>query len=418
MMRLFSTLLLLPFFAFSHVDNESNFYKTPTGLKIVEDFKDTYNVDDDFKTDDSQKLQKAIDSISSAGGGKLIIRKGSYSFVEVWLKSNVHIEVEDEVVIRPTNKTSLKNHAIFYLSSKHENPIRNVSFTGTNGVPVIDLRYSENKRVRVFHIRNVHNFLLSDFNILDNHTLFASIEFLPLELNGKLFTPLNGVIKNIKSLNVADYGYGLVQLRTGENLLFKNLSGIGGTTLRLEGHLKSLRSVGGKANMHNIIGRNISCVKGNSAVMLSPHYIFNGHVDVADITALGCGFGVRIDNGFANKEEKLLGLTSGYFAKTSKIKNVNVTFTPSQAQIKPKHFKYIPCELRSSIASEPIIDFPHGDSFNGPTVAAVINTASYEIDFSKDDITSASGLANSLLLITEKDEIKESECSFPKNVDK
>jgi hypothetical protein len=401
----FVIVFLVPLLGFCQIDNEDNFYKAPTSFKVVKNLQTDFNVDSSFETDDSEKLQKAINFISKNGGGKLIIPKGNYSFADIVLKSNIHIEIDSEVVIRPFKRSNDRNYFIFLLSSDTKEPIENVSVSGIDGQFTMDVSHVENKRVRCFSIRNIHNFKISNFKIIDNYTLFASLEFLPLEIKkeDKLYSSKNGLIKNIDGLGIADYGYGLVQVRTGKNILFLNLSGIGGTTLRLEGHLKVLRAIGGKDNMEHIIGRNISCEKGNAALMLSPHYIYNGLVDVRDITAIGCGFAVRIDTGFANKDEKKLGLKPGYFSPESVVSNVKAIFAKTEAQVKPKHYKFMPCNLRSEIHKTPITPFPHGDSYNGPSIAAVVYASNYKINFSKEDIVFAKGFQDNFVLVTKKD---------------
>jgi len=194
---------------------------------------------------------------------------------------------------------------------------------------------------------------------------------------------------DIEGKGIADYGYGLIQVRTGHNMMFKNLGGIGGTTLRLEGHLNVLRAPGGRDNMSNILGRDIRCTNGNSALMLSPHYIFNGVIDVRNITAVGCGFGVRLESGFLNKEEKDLniGLSEGHFDSNSVVDNITATYVNDIAQIKPKHYELMPCNLRSLIKDTPINPLPHGDSYNGPSIAAVNDGPNYTINFDRNNIT-------------------------------
>ncbi|XMO85914.1 hypothetical protein AAFN75_14075 [Algibacter sp. AS12] len=405
-------LVFIPFLGFGQIDKESNFYTEPISFKVTKNLKTDFKVDALFETDDSKELQKAIDCISEKGGGKLIIPKGNYSFTDIVLKSNVHIEIDSDAVIRPFKRSNNKNYFIFLLSSDTKEPIENASVVGVNGQFTIDLSHTEHKKVRCFSIRNVHNFKLSNFKIIDNYTLFASLEFLPLEIkNGdKLYSSKNALIKNIDGLGIADYGYGLVQVRTGKNMLFKNLSGIGGTTLRLEGHLKILRAFGGKDNMEHIIGRGIRCEKGNSALMLSPHYIHNGLVDIRDISGIGCGFAVRIETGFANKDEKVLGLKPGYFSPESVVSNVKATFASSEAQIKPKHYKFMPCNLRELISEKPITPFPHGDSYNGPSIAAVVYNSNYKINFSKKEVVLAEGFQDNQVVVTNEDAIKDSDC--------
>ena len=58
-------------------------------------------VDDGAKTNQSALLQKAINDVAAAGGGRLILPKGTYRFAKVYLKSNVHLLIEKDTVIKP-----------------------------------------------------------------------------------------------------------------------------------------------------------------------------------------------------------------------------------------------------------------------------------------------------------------------------
>lgn len=58
-------------------------------------------VDDDAQSNQSDILQKAIDDVAAAGGGRLILPKGTYRFARILLKSNVHLLIEKDTVIKP-----------------------------------------------------------------------------------------------------------------------------------------------------------------------------------------------------------------------------------------------------------------------------------------------------------------------------
>ena len=58
-------------------------------------------VDDGAESNQSERLQKAIDEVSAKGGGRLIVPKGVYRFGGINLKSNVHLLVEKDTVIKP-----------------------------------------------------------------------------------------------------------------------------------------------------------------------------------------------------------------------------------------------------------------------------------------------------------------------------
>jgi len=375
---------------------ESDYYTPPTRFVQNKNLRTDYGVDNNFNTNDSRKLQNAIDFISENGGGKLIIPAGKYSFESIWLKSNVHIVVNRGAIIRPAarSNTRQRNYSIFHVTSEEgqRNPIRNVSITSSGGKFLIDLSLArgDGKRVRVFDIRNVHNLLLSNFKIKDFHTRFASLEFLPLELPGveRLFSARKVLVKNLEGIGSADYGYGLIQIRSGKQMMFRNLGGIGGTTLRLEGHLKVFERPGGRDNMEDIVGRGIRCKNGNAALMLSPHYINNGIVDIRNISSINCGFAARLENAFTTSRERELGLTNGRFHPRSVVSGIKATFHNSLAQLKTKHYNLIPCSLRRFIQPNAITPSPDGvPSFNGPSVAAVTDATNYTINFKRNSVT-------------------------------
>ena len=58
-------------------------------------------VDDNARTNQSDVMQKAIDAVAAAGGGRLVIPKGTYRFANVLLKSNVHLLIKKDTVIKP-----------------------------------------------------------------------------------------------------------------------------------------------------------------------------------------------------------------------------------------------------------------------------------------------------------------------------
>ena len=205
--------------------------------------------------------------------------------------------------------------------------------------------------------------------------------------DNNLWIATNILIKNIEG--TGDAAYGLVHIRSGNQMMFKNLGGIGGTTLRLEGHLDIFESkVGGADNMSNIVGRGIRGENGNAAVMLSPHYINNGIVDIRNISYVSCGFAVRIENAFATKREQALGLRNGRFDSKSVISGITASFGNTNAQLKEKHYKYLPCSLRSFLQKTPMSPDPvdHTRNFNGPSIAAVVNSANYAINFDEKTV--------------------------------
>lgn len=126
----------------------------------------------------------------------------------------------------------------------------------------------------------------------------------------------------------------------------------------------------------NLVGKNISCDDGNCAVMVSPHAMTNGVVRVDGVKSEGCGFAVRVEGGFVSKKYQTEGLKPGTFAEGSFVKNIEASFGKN-AQLKQKHLKYASVKLDELIKVPDEIEF--GDPFVGPSIAAVLNDANYEV---------------------------------------
>ena len=267
-----------------------------------------------------------------------------------------------------------KSFAIFSVGRDDE-LVENVSIRGVNGRFVVNLPSYE-PGIRVVETGRARNFLYSDIDVYDHLTKFSSLTFGALSKSkSEFFIPENGEVRNISTYN-SHYGYGTVQAQAASNVLFENLHGIGGTTLRLETGLASMNDlqIGG---LSNIVGRDISCENGNSAVMISPHSMHNGQVHIDGAQSKSCGFAVRIGKGFISKKQKNPNLTIGTFAEGSSVRNVHAVFG-YEAQLKSKHFKYIPVELQKNISSSPL-DEMGGIIYQGPAVAAVGNLANYKV---------------------------------------
>ncbi|MGJ8731971.1 MAG: hypothetical protein ACSHW4_02465 [Cellulophaga sp.] len=385
---------------------EKDFYTPPTSYAVTKDLVTDYGVDKIFSTDDSQKFQKAIDDVSAKGGGKLLIPKGNYSVSNVKLKSNVHIIVSDEAVIRPSIRPNTdKNYAMFTFG-KESDVIKNVSFSSASSNKfIVDLTKANNPNVAVFNFNNVDNFSISDFKILDKLTKFSSVTMGITKFNDKYFWPRNGVVKNANTLN-SDYGYGLVQVQAAKNVLYKKLKGTGGVTLRLETGWTFMNDLQ-KGGVEDMFGENISCTNGNAAVMVSPHAMHNGKVYVNGITANSCGFAVRLEGGFVSKKYSTPGLTKGTFSNVT-ISNVKATYGNKEAQLKPKHYKYMPCNLRSLINENPIV--AEGESYNGPSISAIVNTPNYTVNLDENSVEGI-GFVEDYVIVTDEQAKTSEQCN-------
>jgi hypothetical protein len=329
----------------------------------------------EFRSDgsDSETLQKAIDDVSNKGGGVVQIPAGTYSFKNIALKSDVHLEIDKGAVIQPAIDGDTKSFSIFNLGVDGD-PVENISIRGTGGRYTVELPAYE-PGIRVFSFKQVRNFHVSNVNIIDHLTKFSCFQFgTSATSKDGIWRPTQGTIAHANVTGAA-YGYGLVQLQSAESVLFEDLSGTGGVTLRLETGEKKMNNsqIGG---MDHIIGKNIACTDGNAAAMISPHSMENGVVQLDGIKSIGCGFGVRIESGFIAKKYSTPGLERGTFAKGSYVKNVDATFG-TNAQLKSKHFKYMPAQLKNQI--QDASESEDGESVRGPSIAGVVNDANYTV---------------------------------------
>ncbi|MCG9793701.1 glycoside hydrolase family protein [Flavobacterium algicola] len=361
----------------AQIDKESNFYKVVKNAGIQKNLVKDYKAVATFESNSTTKLQKSIDEVAKNGGGTIVLPKGNYLLSPVALKSDVHIKIDKDAVIRFVKEG--KTSTVFLFGEKNEGTVKNVSVTCSDDKKkyTVDFENSGDDPA-LFQLGNVENFLISGFEVKDNFTKFSSIRLGISEYNGEYFYPTNGVVKNCSTIN-SHYGYGLVQSQAGRNLLFKDLSGIGGATLRLETGAKLVNDlqIGGN---HDIVVRNISCKNGNSVVMLSPHAMKNGKVDIDGVYGESCGFTLRIENGFiATKYNVDDNIKVGGFENVV-AKNIKAVYGV-ESQLKSKHFKFMPCELVSQLHLAPenmnrpaIADMP---IYLGPSIGAVVDTDNY-----------------------------------------
>lgn len=314
--------------------------------------------------DDSAALQKAIDEMTATSrGGKICIPSGIYYVSGVAIKSNVHLELDKGTTIRPENESG----AVFSIGANSA-AVSNVSVrckTGEAGDRfAVDLSaVKPSVSATAVMAQNVDNFLISDINVVETSTVHSALRFNMATYNGDYFFPRNGVVKNVDDFG-AHNGYGTVQVGGGTHILFDNITGTGGVTLRLESGSGGLKAVSG--SMFDIVGRNITCTNGLAAVMISPHAMKNGTVDIDGVFSDSCRSAVRIDRGDTRN-----GSSPGHFAADSVVKNVTAVYG-TNAQLKFGSCKWVPVELRDQISAGLN---PDGISYSGPACCAVIYTA-------------------------------------------
>ena len=358
--------------------------------------------------DDSLTFQNAIDAVNAdtfAGGGKVIVNAGTYRILEVDLKSNVHIEVNSGVTLMPYNPSTTANNGLF--NADANTGINNFSIIGVGGNFNVDLSaFGPTMRLRVINFKYCGNFKIANFNITDNYTEFSSLAF------GSNYTttgtgedrritsirgvPNSGIIENI-SMTKGHYGYGLIQTQAGKNLLFRNLSTVGGAALRLETGFSLLQYTElfdfEDLKLDDIWARNIACTNGQSALQISPHTLDQGYFNAENITTTSCEMAIVWAAGFTTNQEEIDGLTVGSFDSTSKIRNVTANFGQN-AQMRGSRLRYIPCQLRVErsggigVATTLNVD---GESRTAPSPGAVLSEEDrlgyYALDFPDTEVT-------------------------------
>jgi len=300
-------------------------------------------------------MQKALDDVAEKGGGRVIIPKGNYAFANVEIRSNTHLLVEEGAVIKPFMPSNPDAGVCVFLIGSGKNAARNVSIRGLSGRFTIDFRGAAYTcRIRAIIVGDVVNFLLSDINIQDCHSIFSAITLSASEAEKRGFVgATDGTIKDCSIFN-ASIGYGLVQAHMAKRVLFENLYALGGVTMRLECGVRptSPEQLGG---LFDLEGRNIKCENGYVALLLGPHSTHCGVVKVDGIEAISCEFAVKFTGGFVSKNPNKVargeGPEPGTFAKGTTVKNIRAVFG-MDAQRSPKHLPYTPVELREHVVED------------------------------------------------------------------
>ena len=347
-------------------------------------------VDDGAESNQSERLQKAIDEVSAKGGGRLIVPKGVYRFAKVYLKSNVHLLIEKDTVIKPYWPEGTKT-VVFILDFEDTSGrgpkkrgaefIENVSIRGLGGRFIVD--YSDRERregegIRTVLCRMVRNFLISDLDIKDNFTVYCGLTMTPTRSqdknvkNWKISRATDGTIRNCRIFN-ASPGYGLVQLHGAQSLHFEDLYAKGGVTLRLE-----TGAVGDHTAVFDITAKNITSENGRCAVMFGPHSANNGLVHVDGVTARSSTYAITIGRGNVKKAEQARNPSAkpGRFADGCSIRNIHAVFG-KDAQVKTHEMMNIPEEYYDDLRLRKVTKF-----FDGPSIGAVkdYTNGTYRVD--------------------------------------
>lgn len=322
------------------------------------------------------KINNAINTITARPNGGIVkIPQGIHRLDgPVIVKSNVHISIHENAVIKPT-RAFAGIFQIGYAGRANQRKITNVRVfsSGPSRYTIDYASFPPSAKVAAFELGWVENFKIEDALIRDNKTFLSGISLTPPAGGSYERKSKNGIVENCDIKN-SDYGYGLVQVQVGENILFKNLNGEGGVTLRFESGFKILRDAGRTVGTSTrLFAYKIRCVRGNAAVMVSPHTKVQGTAVIKDITSIDCGFAARIDKGFAEA-----GFAAGTFQSVTiggkLVIKRNANENKNLAQIKQKHYKFYPYDFWRPKAFTwfPLVGGKDPDARKAPAIAPLL----------------------------------------------
>lgn len=305
-------------------------------------------------------LQALIDNVSSQTTGGTIQLSGNVQLTNIYLKSNVHIDIAKGTVIK--GDTALTKAAIFEIGDT-ASLVQNVKLFCSQSDRtkpneditekfVFDLTdFGMNGKVRAIMLSNVTNFWLSDIYIKDALTQFNGITMNPYIIQTStdntvhaglrdykvLGSPSKGDVRNIYGKD-QHYGYGLIQIQSARDVNFIKLSGNGGVILRMESG-SGIQFVGTDndqelGTIKGIKASDISQTNGYAAVMMSPHGRINGDVYLENIKSTSSAFAAVMATGFFDSELKdtngdlvdPVKFKKGRFTGPIIIKNVDAVF--------------------------------------------------------------------------------------------
>lgn len=294
---------------------------------------------------DTDRLNDLIEELSQKGGGKIFIKKGDYLIKDVYLKSNIHITIEEGTTFSMDHDKwhkGIKNF-LFNLGMLEGQPVvENVKIIGLGTVstrPKMILNKPKNNFFRAIAIGYVKNVLVENLTVDDHLTKGAAIAFNPVKVDDDNATIAENVTITNVELTGGSIGYGLAQTNVGKNILLKNLSCQGGMTCRIEAHTGRQYDLG----VSNIVIKNVASIKGKAAVLLQPHSVLNGRILVDGAKSEGSTWTLFLREGFVGKDSKRRA--RGSFSSDSSFKNISLEASDDTATLSYKNFVHVPEEL-------------------------------------------------------------------------
>ena len=353
-------------------DNENRFYNP--ALIPINELPITLTGDNSAL--DSDLLNQQIMQLSADGGGTIKISDGQYYLKDIRLKSNVHLAFTSNSTLLPFLDESATGKNIIMFHMGNQQHVENVAVTtiaedseDSSQWLSVNIPKGDYNGVKVFEVSDAKNFKISGIKINDTYSKFSGVVLnLPDSLQ-IADIPTNGIVKNV-SIENAHVGYGLVQTQTGRTVLFKNLAGKGGVTLRLETGVREVNLVN-IGTLNDIVGRNIKIVNGDTAMVTSPHRVDQGIIDVEGITAINSTYAVRVAKGFLDNKPGTVD-NLGSFDSRSYIGGITVQ-GGELAQVKGKDLPFFACEERNEIRTS--CRYPDFESYSGRSIGVINDIA-------------------------------------------
>lgn len=309
----------------------------------------------DGRGDDSQAFSRALDAASHRAAGPpgpsgqpqgvVEVPAGTYRVQNVEFPSNVRMEVDAGAVLEVVEGGD--GPAFVW-----ENGVSNVSLVGVGSSPDgkpdaadgwdvngsftfdvdpqsagtgrdargLSILWAKDFLIRNVVIRQGSSCPSCGTHLPNSNSAGITLRSQPGSSEERPLVPRRGTFQNVYTVS-APAGYGPVQFNSGIGIRVDGMYSQGGTALRLETDAQR----GRYSILDRLTARRIECSDGNAAVSLSPHDQVNGDVRIHDVTATGCGYGVKVRDGCR-------GGCGGSFASGSRVAAIRVT-GGSQAQL-------------------------------------------------------------------------------------
>ena len=268
----------------------------PPAPDVVRVNVDDYGATAGDSTDDTQEFKAAMNA-TGAGEVTYVPAKVGYRLAGLNPPSDTTLQVEAGASLK---KFGTANGPILRLrGSTNTTWAENIHIVGVNGTFDLDTQDAGQETAGIA-LANVRHYSVKNMVCIQNNSnttqeapssrrpclSFVASQSAPV--NGVYQHPTDGVHKNLSSLR-SPYGWGLIQTTGGQDLTFTNISGEGGSVLRLENYSTNWTP------MKNITANGVTCQSGHTAVQMNPHGATHaGNIRISGVTANSCESGVRM----------------------------------------------------------------------------------------------------------------------------